>query len=117
MIDESGIEQLSDNDVEVRRAAVVGLLRNHSLESAKNAVPALMEALNDSDVKVSANAAIVLGVIGDPAAVPALQKALSDEREMGGHKIVRVQAAQALERIDTPEAREALSQWKRNESN
>ena len=55
-----GVEnRLSDNNVEVRRAAVSGLISNYT--SAKNAVPALIKALRDSDRIVSANAAIALG--------------------------------------------------------
>lgn len=89
---ESLIKQLSDNNVEVRRAAVSGLISNY--KSAKNAVPALIKALRDSDVTVSTNAAIALGIMGNPAAVPALEKALRDERES-----VRTHAAQALGRM------------------
>ncbi|MCW3095801.1 MAG: lyase domain protein repeat-containing protein [Chthonomonadaceae bacterium] len=57
-------------------------------------VPALVEALEDTDSSVRWCTAKALGEIGDPTAVPALIKALKDE----GH-YVRPAAAHALESI------------------
>ena len=55
------------------------------------------------------NVAVALGNWGDPVAVPALTRALHDPEPL-----IRGHAAWALGRIDTPEARQALSEaWKR----
>jgi len=79
------------------REAVVGL--------GTPAVPALIQALGDSDRNVRRAAAAALGAIGDPHAVPALIKALGD-RDL----YVRRAAAGALGAIGDPQAVPALIQ-------
>ena len=61
------------------------------------AVPALIQALGDSDWAVRRAAAGALGAIGDPQAVPPLIQALGDRSEN-----VRRAAAEALVKIGTP---------------
>jgi HEAT repeat protein len=61
------------------------------------AVPALIQALEDSDIAVRCAAAEALGAIGDPQAVPPLIKALR-----GWIENVRRAAAWALVKIGTP---------------
>jgi HEAT repeat protein len=63
------------------------------------AVPALIQALGDSDWDVRRAAAEALGAIGDPQAVPALIKALRDRSED-----VRHAARQAIQQIQTKQS-------------
>jgi hypothetical protein len=69
------------------------------------AVPALIQALGDSDWDVRRAAAEALGKLGDPQAVPALIQALGDS-DVG----VRRAAAEALGKIGDPQAVPALIQ-------
>jgi hypothetical protein len=69
------------------------------------AVPALIQALGDSDWEVRCAAAEALGAIGDPQAVPALIKALGDS-----DRDVRRAAAEALGKLGDPQAVPALIQ-------
>lgn len=62
-----------------------------------------MQALRDESVPVRATAAKALGRVGDPAAVPALIKALTDGTQ------VRAHAARALGAIGDPAAVPALT--------
>jgi HEAT repeat protein len=66
-------------------------------------VPALIQALGDSDSAVRRAAAEALGAIGDPQAVPPLIQALRDRSEN-----VRAAAAEALGAIGDPQAVPAL---------
>lgn len=59
--------------------------------------------LDDANYKVRVQAALVLGRLGDPSAVPALVKALGDS-----NKTVRAIAAQALGQVADPAAGEPL---------
>jgi HEAT repeat protein len=70
------------------------------------AVPALIQALGDSDSAVRAAAAEALGAIGDPQAVPALIQALGDS-----DCDVRRAAAEALGKLGDPQAVPPLSVW------
>jgi len=63
------------------------------------AVPALIQALGDSDRDVRRAAAEALGDLGDPQAVPALIQALRDDWEA-----VRRAAAEALGKLGDPQA-------------
>jgi PBS lyase HEAT-like repeat. len=63
------------------------------------AVPALIQALGDSDSDVRAAAAEALGAIGDPRAVPALIEALGDDLDD-----VRRAAQQAIQQIETKQS-------------
>jgi len=72
------------------------------------AVPALIEALDKEDSRVRRYIIQTLGKIKDAAAVPALVDALRDEQVCNA-------AAEALERIGTPEAMAAVEQWRREQ--
>jgi hypothetical protein len=67
--------------------------------------------VEDANYKVRVQAALVLGRLGDPAAVPALVKALGDT-----NKTVRAIAAQALGQIGDMGASEALRDVLKRES-
>jgi HEAT repeat protein len=73
------------------------------------AVPALIQALGDSDSAVRAAAAWALGKLGDPQAVPALIKALGDWGDWWSED-VRAAAAWALGKLGDPQAVPALIQ-------
>jgi hypothetical protein len=77
---------------------------------AKAAIPALIAALKDNDKEVRRAATYALSNIGPEAkaAVPALTKALKDK---DGN--VRVYAAKALEKINIPETRKALEEYRK----
>src|SRR5690606_41733728 len=64
-----------------------------------NALPALIEALDDSNPKVRAAAAEALGKFNNPEVVPSLVKALDDPQSP-----VKKTAIASLEKIGTPEA-------------
>ena len=95
------IKELQDPDSDVRSIAAVTLGEIGS--EAKDAVPALIQLLQDQDAEgfVRANAALALREIGPEAkdAVPALIQALQDQ-----DKYVRRDAAGALGEIGTPGA-------------
>jgi HEAT repeat protein len=78
----------------VRRAAAEALVK-----IGTPAVPALIQALGDSDWDVRRAAAEALGAIGDPQAIPALIQALGDS-SWG----VRRAAAWALGKLGDPQA-------------
>ena len=80
---------------DVRRAAVYALARNPVPGSAAP----LAAALADSDAEAAAWAARAFGVLGDPAALPSLAKAL-ERREPG----VRTMAANAVAQIEEKHA-------------
>ena len=63
------------------------------------AVPALIQALGDSDSDVRAAAAEALGELGDPQAVPPLIEALGDRSEN-----IRHAARQAIQQIQTKQS-------------
>jgi len=96
------IEQLDDNDFEVRRSAARTLEQKGP--EAKDAVDALIEALEDEDEYVRAAAGRALGEIGPQAerAIPALMKMMKDHV-----MIVRMAAAVGLGGIG-PKANEAI---------
>ena len=75
-------------------------------EGAKDAVPDLVQALQDEDTRVPRVAAEALGEIGSEDAVPTLIQVLQDEN-VG----VRRRVARALERIGTPEALKAVKDF------
>ncbi|MBN1825308.1 MAG: HEAT repeat domain-containing protein [Candidatus Eisenbacteria bacterium] len=86
----------SDPETSVRCAAAEALGR---LESAE-AVDPLLDALKVGDAKIRQSAAYALGLVGDPRARPALEKAKSDADEL-----VRFFAEEALVEIDRAVAR------------
>jgi HEAT repeats len=87
--------------VETRRlaAATLGEIR------ALDAVPALLEVLDDPDDELVAGAARALGRIGDTAATAALMEVLEGRRPW----FVHVAAASALGDVDDPDAAPALT--------
>jgi HEAT repeat protein len=71
-----------NSDGAASAAKGLGLLVGRNREAARKAVPLLCQRLLEcrySTVRI--HAADALGAIGDPAAVPALARALSDEQE------------------------------------
>jgi len=79
------------------------------------AIPALIEALHDQDPSVSYTAADALAQIGTNRAVPALMEIMRESRSPSHHERLRSDrsgmyavARNALERIGTPEALEAI---------
>ena len=99
---ESHIEDLKDNDAEVRISAAAAL--GEIGPAAKAAVPNLIETLKDQNGRVRGSAARALGEIGPDAkaAVSSLIEALNDENSG-----VRADAAHALGRIG-PDAKDAI---------
>jgi HEAT repeat protein len=89
------VKDLKDPDAGVRARAAVNL-SHIPADQAKEAVPALIEALEDPSPEVRRYAALSLGSYGSAAsaAVPALQKATGDSDE-GARQL----AAKALKRI------------------
>ena len=87
------IGMLRHEDASFRRTAVVALGEKRSV--GRDAVPQLVEVLEDKDEAVRREAARALGKIGAAAAVPSLVVALNDAPD----DLVRVSAAEALGRI------------------
>ncbi|RME57144.1 MAG: HEAT repeat domain-containing protein, partial [Deltaproteobacteria bacterium] len=83
----------NDADVGVRTAAAYALARLGSPEG----FPALLRFLGENDLVARMKAALYLGYLKDPAAVPALESACSD-----ASALVRQTAEDALEKIQTP---------------
>lgn len=83
----------------------------------KEAVPGLVSALQDWDGPTRRGAAWVLGELGDVRAIPALITLLNDV-EGGlfgiGDRVCDV-AAEALEKINSDDARTALERWRMNQ--
>ncbi len=86
------VDMLRHEKASRRRMAVVALGKKRAL--GPDAIPGLLEVLEDRDEAVRREAARVLGKIGAVAAVPSLVVALSDAPDL-----VRVSAAEALGRI------------------
>ena len=95
------IRELQDSDSDIRSIAAVTL--GEIGPEAKDAIPALIQLLQDQDAEgfARANAALALGQIGEGAkdAMSVLIQALRDQ-----DKYVRRDAAGALEEIGTPRA-------------
>ncbi|ARS91596.1 HEAT repeat domain-containing protein [Natrarchaeobaculum aegyptiacum] len=86
-------------------AAAVGRIEDDS------AIPALLEVLDDPDVRVRARATAACGAIGDPQCIDALVFRLEDS-----HEQVRRAGARALVAIGTPAAIDALAPAARSDS-
>ena len=100
--------QALHQDARVRANVAMALMQigtPETLKALKTAVPDLIQALQDRDKGVRADAAEALGMIGEGAkdAVSALIKLLQDE---GIH--VRASVARALVQIGTPDAIKAV---------
>ena len=93
------LQALRDNDMFLR-AGITGAL----IKIGPPAVPGLTNALFDPSNAVKRAACKALGKIGSERAVAALQFSLKD-----ANPGVRKFAREALERIDSPAAREALN--------
>ncbi|MFH1723908.1 MAG: HEAT repeat domain-containing protein [Elusimicrobiota bacterium] len=97
----------ADEDAAMRRTAAetLGELR------ATQAVPALIQALEDGDTGVGHTAVLALGLIGPPAkeAVPALVGILNKEKRSR----IGDSSSWSLGRIGTPEALEAVKRHRR----
>lgn len=110
------IEALRDEDLRVRSAAVWVLeqIGEHDNDAALRAVEPLIAALDDSDEHVRWYAVGALGVIRDARAVPRLVNLLDDTDGDFYYNEKRIcdLAAEALERIGTPEARAAVRIWR-----
>ena len=78
-------------------------------EGASDAVPDLIQALQDQDHQVRMNAASTLGSIGSEVAVPALIKLLQDPNaeRFGSVSVLE----EALGKIGTPEALKAIEEY------
>jgi HEAT repeat protein/predicted Ser/Thr protein kinase len=87
------MDMLRHEDASLRRIAVVALGEARSV--GRDAIPELVEGLEDRDEAVRREAARALGKIGATAAVPSLVVALSNAPD----DLVRVSAAEALGQI------------------
>jgi HEAT repeat protein len=81
-----------------------GLLLGDMGPDAREAVPTLLELLKGEGVQGRKLAAMTLGYIGVPEAVPALRQALED-----GNEAVRKLAAGALLKIESSTARSRVA--------
>ena len=97
------MERTNDEHWWVRRNAIEALGTLGSLNP--DPTPLLVKALRDEDYRVRRNAALTLAKLGQPVdeAIPALGEMLEDENRYN-----RFYAANALRRIDTSAARDAL---------
>jgi HEAT repeat protein/DNA polymerase III delta prime subunit len=100
---------LLDEDSTIR--ATTAFVLGYIAEST--AIPMLLEVINDEDGHVRSAAIEALGRIGDPIAVSHLVEHLQDETRPYPSIMLRVcdVAAEALEKIGTPEALTALEEW------
>ncbi len=109
------IHALRDEQMQVRSAAASVLKQVAERHGrASKAVDALIAALDDVDETVRWYAIGALGVIRDPRAVPHLVRVLDDMHKPYPFDEMRICdiAAEALERIGTPEARAAVRIWR-----
>ncbi len=90
--------QLKDKDAQNRRAAAKGLAE--AGPDAKPAVPALIDALKDKDVRT--DAAVALGDIGPAAkdAVEPLRDAVSDKKKVKKDKPFKQAVNEAIKKIN-----------------
>jgi HEAT repeat protein len=88
--------------------ALVQIGTPDAIKAVKDTVSVLIQALQNQDGIVRADAAYVLGAIGESAkdAVPALIQVWQDEG-----MDVRINAAEALMQIGTPEALKAVEEY------
>ncbi|MFH1963564.1 MAG: HEAT repeat domain-containing protein [bacterium] len=105
------ISALEDKDEAIRMQAAetLGDISDSEVH-AKEAVAALINALNDPMWRVKRNAIISLGKIGSPAAIPALLECLKDE-----NWIIRGKAVHTLGEIGSLEAADAIIRMRKDE--
>lgn len=102
-------------DVEdlVRRYAAEALGILQDSDSVQTIIDVILE---DENPHVRGIGARALGNIGDPRAVPHLIDHLQDNEEVYPHELVCQTAAGALIRIGTPEALNAVHEWRKHRS-
>ncbi|MGZ9583900.1 virulence factor [Paenibacillus marinisediminis] len=93
---------LHDPQSQIRRLVIVHL---GAMDSPREAIPLLIEALQDSSVSVQRTAGDTLSDIGDPAAIEPMMLALKDR-----NKIVRWRAARYLYEVGDERALGALTE-------
>jgi HEAT repeat protein len=99
--------------VEFLRPEYGELLRRHAVDALgqfgeKDAVPFLINALQDTDAEVRVNAIVALGRIGDKSAVPALKELLKSNDQAEGRARLRYEPPNPLFKLMT--VREAAMQ-------
>jgi HEAT repeat protein len=100
---EASLEKcLSDQNTSVRVAA---LYARHRLGHTDQTGKIVTYLLTDLDPMVRRNAAMVLGMMGEPGAIPVLARAVKDDAEPG----VRHHALEAMARLGNAEARQELT--------
>lgn len=102
ILEEVGAFGEVDGFVRSNAARIIGRLGD------EREVPVLLKALNDPQEMVRASAAKGLGLLGDERAVEPLIGLLL----MDNSPKVKQSSVEALERIDSPQARDALKQWR-----
>ncbi len=85
-----------DNDRSVRIAGIFGL---HRIGNPGRTSELASMLLNDPEPKVRANAALAIGMLGEPKSVKVLQRALNDKDEL-----VRLQALDSMVLLNDPKA-------------
>ena len=104
------MEVLYDKEVQVRVSAISAL---KEIGGSSLAVE-LVKVLCDKEVEVRVSAISALEEIGDSYAVPYITRLLSDNAEDFCGRKACDKAAEALEKIGTPEALKAVKEWKEN---
>lgn len=99
--------KLSDPDGDVRKAAA---MVTGALPSVRALKPLLERLDEEEDPDVQETILLALGQIGDPGAVPAIEKRAVPGLFTRARSSLRVAAYRALAAIGTPHARELLSQ-------
>jgi hypothetical protein len=105
------IEKLGQQDQEVKMSAVVALRKIDDRSVATR----LLKVLHYSPIAVAARIIDALGHFGEAAAVKEIGQYLDNSKSVyinGETQTVSQVAAEALERIDTPEAIDLLNQWR-----
>lgn len=100
------VAQLLGDDAAMRKYAALAIGG-----MGHDAIDPLLGVLKHKDSEVRALAVTLLGEIADPAAVPGLIRALDDEAQPRRRPISEI-AAEALEKVGTPEALEAVAKWR-----
>jgi protein-S-isoprenylcysteine O-methyltransferase Ste14/ubiquinone biosynthesis protein UbiJ len=101
---DSLVAGLKDNPWHIQRSYIIAL----GIIKSERAIEPLMDLMNDGHLNVRCAVVLALMNIGSKRAVKPLIKALNDE---DGE--VRIYAVEALKRISTPEALEAVKNYKR----
>lgn len=102
---------MQDRDYVVSDAAATMLQK-----MGKRVIPGLMKLLSSKNVNVRGMAIETMGEIGDPIVAPTLIKLLDDKESpwLSTERICDI-AAEALTKINSSEARRAVTQWRKQE--